>query len=132
MSRHPHKRRPARALKAAIAAVGLAAVLAGCVQPRPAEDMWPNDPVVEFGPRWTPNLFTPENVEAFDGIIEVRRDYVNASIATVIENLDPDRPIAVRYVDRNDSQQLVQIGAGGTLAVAALPRRILSVRPAGQ
>jgi hypothetical protein len=132
MSRPPHPRRPARALPAAIAAVGLAAGLAGCVQPRPAEELWPNDPVVEFGPRWTPNLFTPENIEAFDEAIAIRRDYVNASIATVIENLDPDRPIAVHYVDRNDSRQLVQIGAGDRLAVAALPRRILSVRPAGE
>jgi hypothetical protein len=122
----------ARAVVRRAAAAGLAAAaaiaLSACVQTRPAERLWPDDPLDGFGDQWVPEPFTAENAEAFDDVIEIERGYVEATAATVIVNLDPDDPIAVHYVDRSDSRQLVRIDAGGSLAVAALPRRILSVR----
>ena len=102
--------------------------LAACQQTTPSADLWPNQPLVDFGNPWVPELFTAENADEFRDVILIRRSYVDATAATVIDNLDPDHRITVHYVDQNDSRQSVGIEAGGSLAVAALPRRIVSVR----
>ena len=115
---------------AAMVALSAALILglAACQQTTPSDDLWPNQPLTDFGDPWVPDRFTAENVDAFRDVILIRRSYVDAMAATVIDNLDPDHRITVHYVDQNDSRQSVGIAAGGSLAVAALPRRIVSVR----
>ena len=107
-----------------VVAVGLAA----CQQTTPSGELWPNQPLTDFGDPWVPALFTAENADAFGDVIAIRRAYVDASAATVIENLDRENRISVHYIDRNDSRQVVDIEPGDALAVAAQPRRIVSVR----
>ena len=105
-----------------------AVVLVACQQTTPSAELWPNQPLADFGDPWVPDLFTAENADEFRDVILIRRSYVDASAATVIDNLDRDHRITVHYVDQNDSRQAVGIEAGGSLAVAAQPRRIVSVR----
>ena len=124
MARRPTISAPAGTLLCAALAMGLAA----CQQTTPSEALWPNQPLTDFGDPWVPDLFTAENAGEFGDMILIRRSYVDAAAATVIDNLDPDNRITVHYVDQNDSRQAVAIEAGGSLAVAALPRRIVSIR----
>ena len=103
----------------------LAIALGSCAT-KPAEELWPNTPI-EIGEPWQPELSAVDNLEEWAAVIDVRRAMVGNRQAVMIENLDPDRPITVYYIDNRGSYQVVQIGAGAEQAVAAAPRRIMRV-----
>lgn len=92
----------------------------------PAEQLWPNQPIVYTNP-WVPELFQVENIADFATVIAIERDMAGDRPVTQMRNLNPERAIIVYYVDTLGGYQRVAIEPGGTLALAALPKRILSV-----
>jgi|GEM_PF-2031070 len=106
---------------------GVAAVVGGCESmTAPAEELWPNQPIVYTNP-WVPDLFQVENIVDYATVIAIESDMVGERPVTVMRNLRTEEAITVTYIDTLESYQRVEIEPGGTLALAALPKRIISV-----
>jgi hypothetical protein len=112
---------------------GFVALLSGVVaitgcesMTSPAEELWPNEPIVYTNP-WVPELFEIDNIADYATVIAIERDMAGERPVTVMRNLRTEEAITVTYVDTLESFQRVRIEPGGSLALAALPKRIVSV-----